>query len=61
MVCTGRIRRMHPETEYFVLRSPHVFYKSILADGNTAFLHNIIINLSVIAYRNGTVFRTVIS
>ena len=52
---------MHPETEYFVLRSPHVFYKSILTDGNTAFLHNIIINLGVIAYRNGTVFRSVIS
>ena len=54
------IGRDHAETESFILKSPHIFDKGILADGNAAFLHDIIINFRMIANGNSPIFDAII-
>ena len=60
MIRTVRIRSIHTKTEYFILQAPHIFNKRIFADGNTAFLHDIVINLGMVADSNGSIFGTII-
>ena len=50
----------HAETEGSFLSAPHIFYKSIRSDGHTALLHDVVIDLDMIANSHGPILPIII-